>query len=483
MRKLGVIGGTFDPIHYGHLAIAEEARARLALPEVRFIPAGQPPHKPGAAVSPAADRLAMVRRAVAGNPAFTVSTIELERAGPSFTVDTLERLRAQEGPDCALYFIAGGDALVDLLTWREPARLLELATLVIVQRPGAAAVDRAALEARLPALRRTLVVLDGPRFDVSGTLLRQRVRAGLPIRYQTPDVVLAYIQEHGLYQQEREARMTGGSNEQQLKANVADAIAAGYNQPALAFFVNAADRLVDFANPRRGARVLDVSTGTGAAALLAARRVGPSGSVVGVDASSSMLEQARRKAAAAHLDNVEFRETAAEHLPFPDSEFDVTLCASALFRMPDMAAALRELRRVTKTGGALAFQGWGEAAFQPFAELFLARLRQYGVPMLDDAHPFRWQRLSQPEQYAALLRDAGCTEVALWSEQVGYYLPNADAGWEVIWNSGFRGCLASLSPEQLARFRAEFTADIAAHATERGVWVDAPALMARGLVA
>lgn len=483
MRKLGVIGGTFDPIHYGHLAIAEEARARLDLPEVRFIPAGQPPHKPGGVISPAADRLAMVRLAVAGNPAFTVSTVELERTGPSFTVDTLARLREQEGPDCALYFIAGGDALADLLTWREPARLLALATLVIVQRPGAT-VDRAALEARLPALRQRLRLLDGPRFDLSGTLLRQRVREGVSIRYQTPDTVLAYIQEHRLYHKERDSRMTEDLNEQQRpEAGAFGLIAAGYDGPALAFFRNSADRLVDFAAPRRGARVLDVATGTGIAALLAASRVGPSGHVVGVDRSPAMLDEARRKASAASLPNVEFREATAERLPFPDADFDVVLCATALFLLPDMGDAVREQRRVTKHGGTLAFQAWAETAFHPFADLFRRRLQQYGVRLPDAARPYAWQRLTRPEQYAALLRDAGCQDIELWSEQVGYYVPDAETWWGIVWNSGFRGFLAGLAPDQLDRFRVEHTAEVAAHATERGIWVDIPALLARGRVA
>jgi nicotinate-nucleotide adenylyltransferase len=199
VKRLGLLGGTFDPIHCGHLVIAEEARVRLALDAVCFIPAGQPPHKRGLPVSPAADRLAMVRLAIAGNSAFSVSTVEIEREGPSYTVETLGALRQEVGAECALFFIVGGDALSDLLTWREPERLLELATLVVVSRPNVQPVNLAQLSAQLPALSSRLTQLAGPQFAVSGTEIRQRVGQGLPIRYQVPEAVWTYITEHGLY--------------------------------------------------------------------------------------------------------------------------------------------------------------------------------------------------------------------------------------------------------------------------------------------
>jgi nicotinate-nucleotide adenylyltransferase len=200
VKRLGILGGTFDPVHCGHLVIAEEARARLNLEEIRFVPSGQPPHKSGQTITPAADRLAMLRLAIAGNTAFTLTTMEIERTGPSYTVDTLSQLARDEGPDCALHFIVGGDALPDLLSWREPARILALCTLVVVRRPDVKPVDLRDLQARLPALAEKLIVLDGPQFGVSGTEIRQRVAEGLPVRYQVPEAVWAYIREHRLYQ-------------------------------------------------------------------------------------------------------------------------------------------------------------------------------------------------------------------------------------------------------------------------------------------
>ncbi len=199
VTRLGVLGGTFDPIHFGHLIIAEEARVQLRLPEVRFIPAGQPPHKGERRITPGRHRLEMVRRAVADNPAFTVSAQELDRPGPSYTVDTLAWLQEEQGPQCSLYFVVGGDALADLLAWREPDRLLRLATLVAVRRPGAQLADIRVLEARLPGLRQRLILLDSPQLDVSGSDIRRRVCAGLPIRYQVPEPVRSYIEEEGLY--------------------------------------------------------------------------------------------------------------------------------------------------------------------------------------------------------------------------------------------------------------------------------------------
>lgn len=199
MRRLGILGGTFDPVHFGHLAAAEEARARLALPEVRFIPAWQPPHKLERRVTTAAHRLAMVRLAIADNPAFQLSTEEIDRGGASYTVDTLQHLKRHLGEECDLYFIVGSDALVDFLRWREPHRVLELATLVVVQRPGTPQYDMTALRRQLPNIDQRLTMLEGPRFDLSSTELRERVRTGLPIRYQVPEEVRHYITEHRLY--------------------------------------------------------------------------------------------------------------------------------------------------------------------------------------------------------------------------------------------------------------------------------------------
>ncbi|MEK7330297.1 MAG: nicotinate-nucleotide adenylyltransferase [Candidatus Eisenbacteria bacterium] len=192
MRRIGLFGGTFDPPHLGHLALAEHARDRLRLDEVRFIPAGQPPHKRGEPITSAAGRVAMARLAVRGNPAFTVSTIETRRGGPSFTIKTLREVAA-EAPRARLYLLLGADSLDDFASWRDPEAILRLVTLVVAHRPGAGGPRRG-----VPGGRR-VVRLDNAELALSSSLVRVRVRAGRSVRYLVPDAVAAYIARHRLY--------------------------------------------------------------------------------------------------------------------------------------------------------------------------------------------------------------------------------------------------------------------------------------------
>jgi nicotinate-nucleotide adenylyltransferase len=187
-----LFGGTFDPPHLGHLVLAECARDRLALDEVRFVPAGEPPHKRGRPVTPTAVRLAMVRLAVRGNRAFVVSTLETRRHGPSFTIETLRAVRA-EAPRARLFLLMGADSLDEFVTWREPEAILGLATLAVAERPG-----RGRPAARL-ARRGRIAWLDNAEIDLSSSLVRARVRAGRSIRYLVPEAVAAYIARHRLY--------------------------------------------------------------------------------------------------------------------------------------------------------------------------------------------------------------------------------------------------------------------------------------------
>ena len=197
----GVFGGTFDPIHVAHLAVAEAARDALQLRRVLFVPAARPPHKASQRVSPAPDRLAMVRAATADNEAFAVSTVELERDGPSYTVDTLRELAAAEPPGSRLALILSAEAFADVPTWRDPAGILALATLVVVPRDGYPDADPAALTAAIPGVTAPqVVVLDGPRMQLSASELRARARTGRSLRYLVPDAVAAYIGDHALYQ-------------------------------------------------------------------------------------------------------------------------------------------------------------------------------------------------------------------------------------------------------------------------------------------
>ncbi|MBX5449296.1 nicotinate-nucleotide adenylyltransferase [Thermogemmatispora sp.] len=204
VRRIGLLGGTFDPIHYGHLVIAEEVRATLALSEVVFIPTGHPPHKPDRPVTPATHRLAMLRLAIASNPAFSICEIEIERPGPSYTVETLRLLRERWGPEAYFAFILGADSLADFASWYNAAGVLaQLNCLVAVGRPGYRPPEEllATLEKRLPSIRERLRVVNAPSLSISASDLRRRVAEGRPIKYQTPESVEAYIAEHRLYRE------------------------------------------------------------------------------------------------------------------------------------------------------------------------------------------------------------------------------------------------------------------------------------------
>jgi nicotinate-nucleotide adenylyltransferase len=195
--RLGILGGTFNPPHLGHLICAQEARVQLGLDRVVLIPARIPPHKPVEEEPGAEHRLKLCRLAVAGDPALEVSALEIAREGPSYTVDTLEELHART-PDSALFLIVGGDVAAGLPQWRAPERVLSLATVAVVKRRGTAR----------RSVREALAALDAgeraeffrmPRVGISSTEIRGRVRTGRPIRYLVPDAVAGYIHEHHLY--------------------------------------------------------------------------------------------------------------------------------------------------------------------------------------------------------------------------------------------------------------------------------------------
>ena len=196
--RVGVLGGTFDPIHYAHLVIAEESRLRLQLDRVLFVPSGQPPHKLAKVITPAEHRLAMLQLAIASNPHFEVSRVDMDRCGPCYSVDLLEILQDRLKAGAELYFIVGLDSLAELPTWHEPARLIRLCRLAVVRRPGYH-VDMVQLETILPGVVSRLEFVEAPEMGISSSEIQRRVRAGLPIKYQLPEPVEAYIVEHGLY--------------------------------------------------------------------------------------------------------------------------------------------------------------------------------------------------------------------------------------------------------------------------------------------
>lgn len=195
--NIGVLGGTFDPIHIGHLVIAEEARIKLALSEVLFVPAGQPWLKMDRDITPAVHRVEMVRRAIADNPHFKLCTLEVERAGPSYTVDTLTMLRKQLGSEASLFFILGRDTLAELPLWKEPQKVVQLCRLVVPPRLGSR--DLKHLEKTIPGLLDKVIQLDMPVIGISSSEIRQRLAQKLSIRYLVPPEVEKYIAEHKIY--------------------------------------------------------------------------------------------------------------------------------------------------------------------------------------------------------------------------------------------------------------------------------------------
>jgi len=197
--NIGLFGGTFDPIHWGHLAVAEEVRAKLELDEVIFIPAGQPWLKADRSISPTIHRLKMVSLAIADKSYFKVSAVEIDRSGPSYTVDTVTSLRHDVGTKAELFFLLGSDALIDLPQWKEPSRLVQMCRLVTFNRPGAVLPSLTLLEEAIPGVSQHIIVIEVSQIDISATRIRQQVALGASIHQLVPEAVERYILEQGLY--------------------------------------------------------------------------------------------------------------------------------------------------------------------------------------------------------------------------------------------------------------------------------------------
>jgi nicotinate-nucleotide adenylyltransferase len=197
-KKLGVLGGTFDPVHLGHIMIAEEVQQSLGLAEVLIIPAGQPQTRNTETVTPARERLEMLELAISGHQGLKLSTIEIERKGPSFTADTLLELKNQY-KGFEIFFILGWDSLAQVPTWHEPSRILNLSTLVAVPRPGYKRPTLKQLEGVLPGIADRVIFMDKPSIDISATEIREKVGQGEPINHLVAEPVAAYIKKHKLY--------------------------------------------------------------------------------------------------------------------------------------------------------------------------------------------------------------------------------------------------------------------------------------------
>jgi nicotinate-nucleotide adenylyltransferase len=196
--RIGVLGGSFDPPHVGHLVVAEEARVQLDLARVVFVPAGLPPHKQDRQLTPAHHRVEMTTRALAANPYFHLSAIDTERSGPSYSVETVRLFRADWGREAEIFFIVGLDMLADLPNWHRPEELIQLCRLAVADRPGYT-VDMLALEVSVPGVAARVDWVSVPLLEISSTDLRCRIGEGRSVRYYVPPAVEAYIRAHGLY--------------------------------------------------------------------------------------------------------------------------------------------------------------------------------------------------------------------------------------------------------------------------------------------
>lgn len=197
-HRIGILGGTFDPIHIGHLILAEEAWFQLQLDRVYLAPAGDPPHKAGRQLAPVRDRLCMAELATADSDHVIISRVDADRPGPHYTSAMVRLVQAEAGPNTEIYFLMGMDSLRDLPTWHEAAWLVEHARLVALSRHDVE-LDWDALEAALPGVRGRVIILDMPELEIASHVIQQRVRNGQPIRHMVPRAVEAYIQKHTLY--------------------------------------------------------------------------------------------------------------------------------------------------------------------------------------------------------------------------------------------------------------------------------------------
>lgn len=254
-----------------------------------------------------------------------------------------------------------------------------------------------------------------------------------------------------------------------------DAVSSGYDSKALRFFPDSARFLAENLCLGGGEQVLDVACGTGNASFAVAACL-PGGHVIGIDFSSGMLEQARRKAASANIGNVEFLETDMHDLEFPDGHFDAAICSFGIFFAKDMDAQLARIVSAVKPGGTIAISGFQEDLFHPLTELFFGRLSSYGIqqPALD------WKRIASKERCREFFKKAGIGDVRVKQENMGYFLDSPEEWWEVIWNAGFRRLVSGMPPDQLEQFRREHLDEVEALRSSEGIWLNVGVLFSFG---
>jgi ubiquinone/menaquinone biosynthesis C-methylase UbiE len=270
-------------------------------------------------------------------------------------------------------------------------------------------------------------------------------------------------------------------DEQQRKAQLKktfDTVAEGYGSAGMEFFHHAAAHLPRIFKLQGDEHLLDVAAGTGIAATAIAPHL-PRGKVTGIDLSEGMLAQARARAQSQALDNIELHLMDMQNIGFDNARFDAANCSFGLFFLPDMQGLLQHIASKVKPGGQVVACSFYQGSFEPNVDLFLERIQRYGV----EPPTFTWKSICTEEKFHALYTSAGLCDVQMHRHDIGYPLNDAEAWWRVIWYAGFRGLVAQLSETQLAQFKQEHLAEIAALKTGRGIPLNVTALFASGRAA
>jgi ubiquinone/menaquinone biosynthesis C-methylase UbiE len=252
-------------------------------------------------------------------------------------------------------------------------------------------------------------------------------------------------------------------------------VSGEYDAKALRFFPDSAGNMARMLGLRGNEQVLDVACGTGHTSVAIARLL-PAGRVTAVDFSSGMLAQARQKASALHLSNIEFNEQDMQNLIFPENTFDCAVCAFGIFFVMDMEKQLKHISTRVKRGGKIMISNFQENYFSPFKELFFDRIAGYGVPN----PPQTWRSIAHEQGCRELFQKAGLIDISVESRNVGYFLDSADDWWSIVWNAGLRRMVSQLSSENQQRFKQEHLQEIEALRTEKGIWLDVAVLYTTG---
>ena len=263
-------------------------------------------------------------------------------------------------------------------------------------------------------------------------------------------------------------------------AAVFDLVAPGYDSPALRFFPFVADRVIAHISPRRGEKILDVCSGTGAVALAAAQAVAPDGRVTAIDVAEQMLAQLDAKRRKFGVENLDIHVMDAQHLDFRRDYFHHVVSSFGIFFLPDMLAGLKEWVRVTRPGGSVTFSVFSAQAFQPMMGMFQDRVQAAGVTFPENSPLWAAESLQDPESCRALAVGAGLTEVSIERAAIGYHLRDTNDWWEILWHSGTRAALERLTPEQQDALKKEHAAEVATLASADGIYLNVETLVVAG---